>query len=46
MIKITYLSKGKLEKGVLDSLHKVTSEVWVDCLNPSKTELKKLSRKR
>ena len=45
MIKITYLSNGKLEKGVLDSLHKITSEVWVDCLNPSKTELKKLSRK-
>jgi len=44
MINITYLSKGKLVKGDIDTL-KSTGEVWIDCLDPSKQELKKVSDK-
>lgn len=45
MIQITYLSHGKLAKGELDTLEKIRSEVWVDCFNPSKPELKKIAEK-
>ncbi len=45
MIQITYLSHGKIAKGDLDNLEKIKSEVWVDCLNPSKQELKKIAEK-
>ena len=45
MINITYLSHGKLTKGDLDNLEKIRSEVWIDCFNPSKPDLKKIAEK-
>ncbi len=44
MIKVLTYAKKQLSWGTLQDLDKRTSTVWVDCLNPSKEDLRELSR--
>ena len=45
MINITYLSDGKIMHGGIEVLDHTKSEIWVFCLNPSKSEMKDVSEK-